>query len=214
MNVTITEKQEKVLTFIRDYYLQRGMAPSLNELQEYLSISTKRGVVSHLEALEKKGFIIRTGGPRGIQIQQEEEDFEYLIGIPILGYANAGIPISLAIEDNLGILKIDKKLLKKKEKLFSVIIKGNSMNKQSIEGIYLKDGNYVIVEKDVDIKNGDVILAIIDNCATIKIFKKTNNMISLFPNSNDKRHQPIYLDKDREGIINGKVLIALEKNLN
>ena len=55
--ITITEKQEKVLDFIRDYYLDKGIAPSLGELQEHLRIKTKRGVVKHLEALEKKGFI-------------------------------------------------------------------------------------------------------------------------------------------------------------
>ena len=209
MQVSITEKQEKTLSFIRDYYLEKGIAPSLTELQEHLEVSTKRGVVTHLEALERKGFIIRTGGTRGIQIQGEES-YEYLIGIPILGYANAGTPLAEAQEDYIGTLKIDNKLLKKKSDLFSLIIKGDSMNKQSINNVLLANNNYVIVEKDTEIKDGDTILAIIDNSATIKIFKANADVIILYPNSYNNNYQPIYLDKDRESIINGKVVMALE----
>jgi len=209
MQVSITNKQEKVLGFIRDYYLEKGEAPSLSELQEYMRINTKRGVVTHLEALEKKGFIIRTGGIRGIQLQGEES-YEYLIGIPILGYANAGIPLATAQEDYIGTLKIDRKLLKKKSDLFSLIVKGDSMNKHAVENINLLDGNYVIVEKNAEVKNGDTVLALIDNCATIKVFKKQDNMIILYPNSYNKAHTPIFLDKQRENIINGKVIMVLQ----
>ena len=208
--ITITEKQEKVLDFIRDYYLEKGIAPSLGELQEYLRIKTKRGVVKHLEALEKKGFIIRTGGARGIQLQ-EDESYEYLIGIPILGYANAGTPLATAEEEYLGSLKIDKKLLRNGENVFSVIIKGDSMNRHSIDQSPLLDGNYAIVDKKAEVEDGDVTLAIIDNSATIKILKKQQGIISLHPNSYNNSHQPIYLNKDRENILNGKVIMVLEK---
>ncbi len=208
--ITITDKQEKVLDFIRDYYLEKGIAPSLGELQEYLRTKTKRGVVVHLEALEKKGFIIRTGGARGIQLQ-EDESYEYLIGIPILGYANAGTPLATAQEEHLGNLKVDKKLLKRSSGVFSVIIKGDSMNKHSIDQSPLSDGNYAIVDKEAEIKDGDITLAIIDNSATIKILKKQKGIISLHPNSYNPSHQPIYLNKDRENILNGKVIMVLEK---
>jgi repressor LexA len=209
MQVSITEKQERALGFIRDYLLDKGIAPSLSELQEALGISTKRGVVTHLEALERKGFIIRTGGARGIQIQGEE-NYEYLIGIPILGYANAGTPLAIAQEDYLGTLKVDSKLLKKKSGLFSLIVKGDSMNKHSIDNISLSNGNYVIIDKEAEIKDGDTILALIDNSATIKIFKKQNDMIILYPNSYNNTYQPIYLDKERENIINGKIVMAFQ----
>jgi repressor LexA len=209
MQVTITDKQEKVLDFIRDYYLEKGFAPSLGELQEYLGTKTKRGVVVHLEALERKGFIIRTGGARGIQLQ-EDETYEYLIGIPILGYANAGTPLATAQEDHIGDLKVDKKLLKNKTNVFSVIIKGDSMNKHAIDQSPLSDGNYAIVDKEEEVKDGDVALAIIDNSATLKVFKKQHGAISLHPNSYNTNHQPIYLDKNRENIINGKIIMVLE----
>lgn len=209
MQVSITEKQEKVLGFIRDYYLDKGMAPSLSELQEYLEVATKRGVVTHLEALERKGFIIRTGGARGIQIP-DEENYEYLIGIPILGYANAGTPLAVAEEDHIGTLKIDNNLLKKKSDLFSLIVKGDSMNKHSIQDVFLSNGNYIIIDKQTEVRDGDTVLAIIDNSATVKIFKKHNKVITLYPNSYNNAHQPIYLDQKRENIINGKVIMAFQ----
>ena len=120
MGDILTEKQELVLKVIRSYYLENGIAPSLNELQAMLNISTKRGVVNHLIALERKGYIFRTGEPRGIHMVNEEEDvvYEYLVGVPILGYANAGTPMVAAEEENIGVLKIDRNLLGRKRDLF------------------------------------------------------------------------------------------------
>ncbi|KKP64013.1 MAG: LexA repressor, partial [candidate division WS6 bacterium GW2011_GWE1_34_7] len=86
MDEKLTEKQEMVLKIVRNFFLDNGYAPSLTELQSLLNITTKRGVVGHLEALERKGYIIRTSEPRGIQIVSESEDeeiYEYLVGIPI-----------------------------------------------------------------------------------------------------------------------------------
>ena len=111
MHPYLTEKQRRVMEIIRDFFLEQGYAPSLGELQQLLGISTKRGVVNHLNSLEKKGFIIRTSEARGIKLVEEEE-YEYLVGIPILGYANAGTPLAMAEEDRLGVLHVEKKLLK------------------------------------------------------------------------------------------------------
>ncbi len=212
MQVNVTEKQEEILVFIRDFYLEKGKAPSLTELQERFEIKSKRGVVNHLEALEKKGFIIRNGQPRGIHLQNEK-NFDYLIGIPILGYANAGTPLALAQEEYIGNLQVDKNLLKGREDVFSVILKGNSMNKYKMNDVKLEDGNYAIVDKSSEIRNNDVVLALIGDCATVKIFKSFGEILALYPYSYDPQNQPIYLDKKREDDINGKVIMVLEKHL-
>ena len=134
MDPLLTSKQDKVLKIIRDFYLDNGYAPSLTELQKLLNISTKRGVVSHLIALENKGYIMRTSEPRGIHlIEDEEPNYEYLIGIPVLGYANAGTPLVSAEEENMGVINIHRDLIKKKKDLFSLIIKGDSMDKERIK---------------------------------------------------------------------------------
>ncbi len=212
MGGILTKKQEKVLRIIRQYYLENGYAPSLGELQEFLGISTKRGVVNHLIALEKKGYIIRTGDPRGIHIVDNDEEivYDYLIGVPILGYANAGTPLVNAEEENLGHIKVDPKLVNRRGDLFALIVKGDSMDLAEIEGKNIEEGSYLIVQKDAEIKDGDVVVAIIDNSATVKRFKKGDGMITLYPESTNPLNQPIFLDKDTDVMFNGKVIKVLE----
>ena len=212
MSTELTEKQELVLKIIRNCYLENGYAPSLTELQDSLGISTKRGVVNHLIALEKKGYIFRTSEPRGIHMVGDDDEvvYDYLVGIPVLGYANAGTPLVSTEEENLGLLKVDRSLVRGKKNLFSLIIKGDSMNKANVEGRNIKEGNYVIVQKDSEIIDGDIVVAIIENSATVKRFKKEKDMIVLYPQSSNPQNQPIYLDKNTESIINGKVIKVLE----
>jgi len=211
MEPLLTSKQDKVLKIIRDFYLENGYAPSLTELQKLLKISTKRGVVGHLIALERKGYIMRTSEPRGIHLIGDEDPvYEYLIGIPVLGYANAGTPLVSAEEENIGVINVHKDLVKRKKNLFSLIIKGDSMNQKKLEGVSFSNGSYLIVQKDVEINDGDAVVAIIDNSATVKNFKKSGDMIILYPKSSNPKHKPIYLSKDTGSIINGKVIKVLE----
>lgn len=211
MGGRLTERQEEVLRIIRNFFLDNGYAPSLTELQTVLGITTKRGVVNHLEALEKKGYIIRTSEARGIQIVTDEEEvYEYLVGIPILGYANAGTPMVLANEQNLGLLQVEKGLLGKKKDLFGLIVKGDSMNQRDIDGKSLEEGHYLVVQRDCSIEDGDVVVAIVDGCATVKSIKRDEEMVILYPQSNNQIHKPIYLDKDSDSIINGKVIMVLD----
>ncbi|MBI2356832.1 repressor LexA [Candidatus Dojkabacteria bacterium] len=210
MNQYLTEKQVKVLTTIRDFFLEQGNAPSLSELQQLLRINTKRGVVNHLEALEKKGYILRTSEPRGIRLVEEEE-YQYMIGIPILGFANAGKPLAIAEEDRLGLLHVDKTLLTHKSDLFALIVSGDSMNRKIIDGKQMKDGSYIIVSKEAEIYNGDTVVAVLDNSATVKSYKKDEDMIILYPESDNPIHQPIYLDQYSNSLINGKVIKILER---
>lgn len=212
MDIRLTIKQEEVLRVIRNYYLENGFAPSLNELKDILGITTKRGVVIHLIALEKKGFIFRTSQPRGIHLVGDDEQisYDYLVGVPILGYANAGLPMVTAEEENLGVLKIDRNIIGKKENLFGLIIKGDSMNLSKIGNERLENGRYIVVQKDAQFEDGDVVVAIIDNCATVKKFKKGRGMVILYPESSNPTYQPIYLDSNSDSLINGKVVQVLE----
>jgi len=212
MDGILTQKQEQVLKIIKRCYLEKGYAPSLNELKDELHITTKRGVVVHLDALEKKGYIFRTSQPRGIHMVENDEQivYDYLVGVPILGYANAGIPMVSAEEENIGILKIDKNILGKKKDLFSLIIKGDSMDLAKIENNTLENGKYIIVEKNADFEDGDIVVAIIDNSATIKRIKRLKDMIVLYPDSSNPSNTPIFIDKNTDILINGKVIKVLD----
>ncbi len=213
MDEKLTEKQENVLRIVRNFFLDNGYAPSLTELQTLLNISTKRGVVGHLEALERKGYIIRTSEARGIQIvadEDEEEVYEYLVGIPILGYANAGTPMVLAQEQSLGTLQADRSLVGSSKNLFGLIIKGDSMNMRDLEGKKLEEGHYLVVQRDSNFENGDVVVAIVDGCATVKNIRKEKDVVILYPQSTNPIHKPIYLDVNSDSMINGKVIKVLE----
>ena len=213
MDERLTDRQEEVLKMVRNFFLDNGYAPSLTELQSLLNINTKRGVVSHLEALEKKGYIIRTSEPRGIQVineSDEEEIYEYLVGIPILGYANAGTPMVLADEQNMGILQVDKSIVGNKKDLFGLIIKGDSMNMRKINEKSLEEGHYLVVQKNSEYEDGDVVVAIVDGCATVKNIKREKDLVILYPESNNPIHKPIYLDSNSNSIINGKVIRVLD----
>lgn len=213
----LTNRQEQILSLIRDFFLENGYAPSLGELQSKLGFSSKRGVVNHLSALENKGYIIRTSEPRSIQLLDGNDDanleYEYLIGIPIFGYANAGTPLVMAEEEALGILKIDRNLIgrKSKKNLFGLIVKGDSMNERVLDGIKIEEGNYLIVDKDAKVEEGDAVVAIIDSSATVKnISLKTEDVVVLYPESDNPTHQPIYIDSDSNFMINGKVIKVLD----
>ena len=213
MDEKLTEKQENVLRIVRNFFLDNGYAPSLTELQTLLNISTKRGVVGHLEALERKGYIIRTSEARGIQIvadEDEEEVYEYLVGIPILGYANAGTPMVLAQEQSLGTLQADRSLVGSSKNLFGLIIKGDSMNMRDLDGKKLEEGHYLVVQRDSNFENGDVVVAIVDGCATVKNIRKEKDVVILYPQSTNPIHKPIYLDVNSDSMINGKVIKVLE----
>lgn len=215
MNGILTGKQELVLKTIRDCFLENGYAPSLSELQKLLGITTKRGVVIHLMALEKKGYIMRTNEPRGIKLVDENDEainYEYLIGIPILGYVNAGTPLVNAQEENLGVIKVQDTLLGKiKKGLFSVIVKGDSMNEEEIDGTKITEGDYLVVDKNSSVEDGDVVVAVIENSATVKKIKREKDMTVLYPHSNNPIHQPIFINRDWSGFINGKVVKVLKK---
>jgi repressor LexA len=209
----LTSKQKYVLDTIKSYIEDNDESPTLLELQMLLEIGTKRGVVKHLEALENKGYVYRNGKPRGIVLT----DPDYLTntyGIPVLGYANAGAPLVFAEEEIVGTIHVDKNLIKSDADTFALIIKGDSMNMKTIDKVPLADGNFVIVQKGIPFTNGDPVLAVINNAATIKTYKKSQNSIILYPESSNPIHTPIYLREDNDGFINGKVLAVLENPNN
>lgn len=203
----LTPAQSTVLKYIKNHILARGYAPTLSELQISLGGITKRAVVKHLEALERKGHILRSSKPRGISLV--EDTGSPVMSMNILGYANAGAPLVYAEEQKIGVLRIDKSLLPVTKNVFALIIKGDSMNRRKLNGIPLSNGNYAIVANNQEVRNGDVVLAIIDGCATIKSYRHDGRMVVLYPESTNSLHRPIYLSSDNEASIYGKVISVL-----
>lgn len=191
---------------------QYSYAPTLKEIAEHTGMNSKSAVLYHLRRLEKADLISRKSGSRRITLK-ETLSFST---IPILGIANAGYPLADAEEEQLGELKLDNRIAKNKGNLFAVKVSGNSMNKQEIYNLQmdskglLADGNYAIVDREANYQEGDVVLAVIDNSATIKVLKYSDDYILLLPNSTDPSHNPIYIKDNEELFINGKVIYSLE----
>lgn len=211
MNKMLTEKQSLILKFIKNYISLKGFPPSISEIQNEFQIKYKRGVVQYLEALVKKGYITRSSKPRGIHlVEQYLSNTTQFLQVPVLGYANAGEPLSFAYQDKIGTIQLDRKIASTKDRLFSLIVKGDSMNRRRINYIPIRDGNYVVVSKTDEVYDGDVVLAIIDDCATIKTYKRSGSTIILYPESDNIIHRPIYLSEESNALINGKVLAVLD----
>lgn len=207
LKTSLSKRQAEVLSLLKEYMSLNGYAPTLTEMMGELNITTKKGVAFHLDALEKKGYIYRTGLARGIQLVQSVS--EMFMTVPILGFANAGTPLVLAEEEHMGELQVDKKFLKSAKKVFALEIKGDSMNQTKLNGVDMQSGNYALVVRDAEVRNGDVVLAVLDGAATLKTFKREGDTVVLYPNSDNPVHKPIYIKANDDSFINGKVATVL-----
>jgi len=213
----INKQQSRILEYIKESFAQYSYAPTLQEIAERLGMQSKTAVLYHLRKLEDLGVISRTQNARGITLK----DSVNFSSIPILGIANAGKPLASASEQDLGFLQVDSRIAKNNGNLFAVKIHGDSMNQHKIYNFSinsygtLDNDNYAIIDKNADYGEGDVVLAIIDNAATIKVLKYSDDYILLMPNSANPIHNPIYIKDSEDLFINGKVMYSLENpNLN
>ncbi|WKZ30993.1 MAG: transcriptional repressor LexA [Candidatus Dojkabacteria bacterium] len=212
MEVALTKKQAEVLDLIKHKFDQDGTAPSLNEMMGELGLSTKKSVAFHLDALERKGYIVRNGRARGIKLLGDlAGDF---ITVPLMGFANAGEPLMTAEDEYLGELTVDRSLLKSSRKVFGVELRGDSMDRKKMNGVHMRNGNYAIIAKDAEVRNGDVVLAVINHGATVKTFKRDGKVVTLFPESTNPIHKPIYVDNENSTYIAGKVITVLNNPVN
>jgi repressor LexA len=209
----LTSKQQEVLESIKSYYSERGEYPTLEEIGQRVGIESRSGVHHHLHKLKKKGYLSRSSRNRDITLKEALN----FTTIPILGYANAGQPLFPAEEEEDGKLEMDVRIIKNDGNLFAVEVVGDSMNKQEVSNKYLKEsaklenGNYAIVDKSANYQDGDVVLAVIDDCATIKVLKRSQGMVTLIPNSTNPKHKPIFIKDSEDLFVNGKVVLAIKK---
>ncbi|MBD3238647.1 MAG: repressor LexA [Candidatus Moranbacteria bacterium] len=210
----LTKKQEQVLIAIRSFFSAHGNMPTIREIKQEcfdrgLRLKSTRSIFNYLKNLEQKGYIKRSKKRRGIELQDVTQD--NFLNIPIIGSANAGSPAMFAKQYVEGYLKVSKKIVGDK-KVFAIQVFGDSMDLSVVNNKKVNDGDFVIVDPEhTDYRNGDKILVTLDGLATVKTFRKVDNEhIGLFPESNNKRHKPIYLTREDQFIINGKVMDVLK----
>ena len=181
-----TQRQKEVLVFIIGFINSHSYPPTIREIAEYFSISVK-GAYDHISALKRKGKIkFEDKRSRTMEVVRTGGEWEYsnVVNIPILGVVAAGRPI-LAEENWDGTIPVHTSLLKKNRQYFALRVKGDSMRDA---GILEKDT--ALMQKQNTAKNGDIVVAVVDEKVTIKRFFKEANRIRLQPENPE--HNPIY----------------------
>jgi len=173
----ISSKQKEILEYIKQEILNKGYPPAVREICEAVNLKSTSSVHSHLETLEKNGYIRRDPTkPRAIEIIDDSFNLtrREVVNVPLIGQVAAGQPI-LAVENITNYFPIPAEFLNNSE-TFMLNVKGDSMINM---GIY--DGDMIIVRRQQTADNGEVIVALVDDSATVKRFYKEDGHYRLQP---------------------------------
>ena len=187
-NRPITKKQEEILNYIKDEILERGFPPAVREICQAVGLKSSSSVHSHLESLEKNGYIRRDPTkPRAIEILDESFNMlrREMVNVPVVGTVAAGQPI-LAEQNIDSYFPIPSEYMPN-EQSFILKVKGESMVNAGI-----LDGDSVLVMQQTTARNGDIVVALIEDSATVKTYYKENGHYRLQP-ENDTM-DPIIVD--------------------
>lgn len=203
MPVTLYKRQKQILDFISQYIQKNGYSPTLQQIADALGVSSLATVHEHLSAMVKKKVIKKfEGAVRGIEIVDKKlGEITQGIELPILGFIAAGAPIEPHFDPNIT-TNVSPGMLSGKRRAFVLQVKGESMIEDGI-----LDGDFVVIEEQEDAKNGDIVVALLENgLATLKRYFKEATRIKLAPaNSN---MSPIYATDVK---IQGKVVGVIRK---
>lgn len=191
----LTKKQRDILEFIRNFIDDNGYSPSYREIAHYFELSSTGTVAEYISILEEKGYLTKDAmEARAIQLTPAFDDGIELHSIQLMGIIDAGRPIE-AIRTNETI-DIPRDMMGRKT--FALRVRGDSMIEDGI-----LEGDYVIIEQTASPKNGDIVVALVDNAnATLKRFYDEKANIRLQPAN--KTMKPMLFKKDRV-TIQGKV---------
>lgn len=173
----ISKKQEEILNYIKSQILERGFPPAVREICEAVNLKSTSSVHSHLETLERNGYIHRDPTkPRAIEILDDSFNLtrREMTNVPILGHVAAGEPI-LAQEHIEDYFPIPVEKLPNKP-TFLLKVNGESMVNAGI-----LNGDYVLVQEQPVADNGDMVVALIEDSATVKTFYREEGIIRLQP---------------------------------
>jgi repressor LexA len=201
----LTKRQQEILDFIRGEIHRRGYPPSVREIGEAIGLSSSSTVHSHLAALESKGYLRRDPSkPRALEVLDFREtdrgvDYGSVRAVPVVGQVAAGQPI-LAAENIEQTMSLPTEMAD--DETFILRVKGDSMIEAGI-----LDGDFVVVRQQQTATNGDIVVAMLEDSATVKTFYREPDRVRLQPENSTM--EPIY---SREVTILGKV-VALFRRL-
>lgn len=182
----LNDKQLLIYEFLKDFTSEKGYPPTVREICKAVGLKSTSSVHGHLKHLEKEGLIKRDPTkPRALEIVDSVVKKE-MINVPIIGRVTAGLPI-LANENIEDYFPLPLDYVKHNNDLFMLKISGSSMIKAGI-----LDGDFAIIERTQTASNGDKIVALIENEATLKTFYRENDHIRLQPENDEM--EPIIVD--------------------
>jgi repressor LexA len=192
---SLTEKQQEIYQFIKDYIQDKGYPPAIRDIGKHFKIVSPNGVMCHLKALQKKGFIQRDvkdadkgqgGKARSITIPGEVRGG---FSLPLLGMVAAGKTLETTQEND----RLELKDLFGGEELYALKVRGTSMIESQIA-----DGDYVVIKKQEQADNGQKVVAMVDKAMTLKKFYKKKDQITLQPCNNTM--DPIQVDPSKHNV--------------
>lgn len=204
----LPKTKQKVLHYLQEYIAKHGYAPTLGEIAKHLNVSALSTVHEHLQFLVDRGFIARVEGEeRGIRIPTPKPSILKTLAqglqLPVVGVIAAGSPIE-AIEDREKMLAVPEEIVRGKN-AYVLKVRGDSM----IES-FIADGDYVVIEKTEYAKDGDTVVALLDDgTATLKKLFRKKTFVRLQPAN--KNYSPIDV---KSVVIQGRVLGVIRKYLS
>ena len=172
----ISAKQQEILEYIKDEILHKGYPPAVREICQAVNLKSTSSVHSHLETLEKNGYIRRDPKPRAIEIMDDTFNLNRreMVNVPILGNVAAGEP--LFAEENIeDYFPIPAEMVPNSE-VFMLHVRGESMI-----NVGILDGDNVLVQQQSTAKDGEMVVALVEDSATVKTFYKEDGYIRLQP---------------------------------
>ena len=202
---SITAKELEAVREIRNSLMHVGRIPSVRELMSSLGYRSPRSASLIIDQLVKKGVLRRkeNGGLQFIKNLADDTSRAQTVDVPLIGMVACGTPM-LAEENIQGMISVSTKLARPPHRYFLLKAKGDSMDQRGID-----DGDLVLVRQQTTAKDGDTVVALIDDEATIKEFRIGGETFVLKPRSKNKQHQPIVLTKDFQ--IQGVVITTIPK---
>jgi len=201
----LTVTQEKVFEFLKDFLREKGFPPTLREIASHFGLRGPKAPQKTLNILEKKGYIRKVpGGSRAIEILSYPQfSLTQILPIPVIGKVRAGEPI-LAIENIEGYINLDRSLAPSKD-VFLLRVEGDSM----IDA-HIQDGDFALVKPQPNAENGEIVVALIEDEATIKRIFKKRDLIRLEP-ANPKMEPLVVRRGEKKVTIVGKVVGIFRK---
>ena len=204
MKDQLTDRQQEIFSFIQSYLETNGYPPTYREIASHFNLASTFGVKRHVDALAKKGHLTNESKTsRTISIIDEGLNksghaLDNMLGLPIVGRVAAGYPV-LAEENIEGNMMIDANLVNNKVGCFGLKVSGDSMVNAGI-----LEGDLVIVSPQQNAINGDIVVALLHDEATMKRFIVNENIIYLMPEN--EKYQPIEVNQREDFSIIGKVV--------